>query len=792
MMQIGSKTLEPYQERIVGQAAETLRQHQNGAIIAPTGAGKGVLVAAIVQEALQQDRPVLLIQPNNDLMQQNLQQIWDAGLPKGRRAGVFSAQNMSFEHANGQKLPNRDLSADLIAASSAALVQNRDDYQEELLQFASRRPVIIFDEGEGASADMMGDLLAKLAKNGANGMVLTATPYRTDGRDPLEPFATTCAESIIGIASVEEVMQTGRTVPPKFVLEQDAFQQRMGQDAADRLQQSYEDAIKAGASMDKASERAFAPFFRKEASEEEKVVGQAITRSLVESWDTHAKDRRLGMVHCDGVDFAKATAKALSEHECPPGHPRQGLPPRVAFISGEEVLVPNEHGELAPPAGPKNKARKAVLSNARKGEFDVLINCQALGVGTDVPMVDLNILACQECSPRPLIQKIGRGARSYTDGEGQQKRDNLVVDLGKTIESLKQDADALMAGKKDQARPVMANMPPACWQQVRDVLALDPDLVARPRVLRSQSKAASDITNPNTPPPKPDELAQMAKQTFLVEMSKGVRVGIQESQVPGTKDIKTRVGVVIDLQQSGLWGTISGMSPRFMALSFDPQNPKETTVSGFYHESKQAAGFVAWTGVRASAQLESLRYQTKIDQQQHMAIVAKAIAEPAHTITTNGRVGRPANQAEAKVLLRAYQLEDRIPEAATAALARRLQITERPKILSLSHPSHMSNEQLRMTRSYAMMAGFTQIAFTGGKDDKAALERVLEGSGHIKAVNLHVKDVEKADRILQMATKGQVIFIARSPEAAQESRINLEQHVSQLRPIPPTQLSLQM
>jgi hypothetical protein len=47
----------------------------------------------------------------------------------------------------------------------------------------------------------------------AQGIALTATPYRADGRDLLELFGASVQEEAIGAASIGEVMATGRIIP---------------------------------------------------------------------------------------------------------------------------------------------------------------------------------------------------------------------------------------------------------------------------------------------------------------------------------------------------------------------------------------------------------------------------------------------------------------------------------------------------------------------------------------------------------------------------------------------------
>ena len=74
--------------------------------------------------------------------------------------------------------------------------------------------------------------------------------------------------------------------------------------------------------------------------------------------------------------------------------------------------------------------RDDLLDAARAGGFDILVNVNALGVGTDVPQTDLNILACQERSIGPVKQISGRGERAH---KASGKTHQVFVDVGNSI-----------------------------------------------------------------------------------------------------------------------------------------------------------------------------------------------------------------------------------------------------------------------------------------------------------------------------------------------------------------------
>ncbi len=63
---------------------------------------------------------------------------------------------------------------------------------------------------------MLGRVLTLIAQAGGSGIVLTASPFRTDSADPLDPFGASVEHDLIGVATFAEVQATGRTVPTRF------------------------------------------------------------------------------------------------------------------------------------------------------------------------------------------------------------------------------------------------------------------------------------------------------------------------------------------------------------------------------------------------------------------------------------------------------------------------------------------------------------------------------------------------------------------------------------------------
>jgi hypothetical protein len=80
--------------------------------------------AGIVSEAVRQGRPVLLIQPNAQLLRQPLAQVAAAVLPPDVGISAWTAVDAVIEIPDGKQLPNRDLTADAVVATALALIRH--------------------------------------------------------------------------------------------------------------------------------------------------------------------------------------------------------------------------------------------------------------------------------------------------------------------------------------------------------------------------------------------------------------------------------------------------------------------------------------------------------------------------------------------------------------------------------------------------------------------------------------------------------------------------------------------
>jgi superfamily II DNA or RNA helicase len=754
---LGDKILEPYQARILDAVADALKARRSGAVVAPTGAGKGVLAAGIVAEAIAQGRPVLLVQPNAQLLRQNLAQIAALELPKGTRIAAWVAKDTVLETPDGKRLRNRDLSANIVLATAPALVRHRHEAAPALAAFAARGALVVFDEGQGIAAEETAEVLRGLHAAGAQGIALTATPYRADGRDPLEPFGTSVHQEPIGVASIGEVMATGRTVPPRFVLARQDFQARIGAEAAAGIEETFENALDRRASLEAASRAAFSRFFAPEATPHDQAIGRRIADGVAAAWAEHGAARRLTLVHCDGLAFASAVSAKIATTPYPDGHPRAGQFPRVAFVSADTARV-----EGAPASAPR-ATREGILAAARRGAFDVLVNCEALGVGTDVPAIDCNILAFRQRSPGPFVQIIGRGARAAPG-----KTDNLIVDLGGTVESLVQDLRCIAAGRPEEASAGVATLPEVGRAQLVDLLALDPALAALPTTAgrpRRPARPPSALEGASAPPR--DALAAMHHAATPTPFRRGISIAF------GADGGVARAGLIVDLQQTGLWGAPCSVgAPRWLAVSLPADDPEGPVLHLAASDLRVARGFLAWSGVRASA-------EDQADDLKDAKGAAKMPAPLGDVILDTPACGADSVLAR-RNLARGAKILPALQAAVRLAVARELGQEKTPKILVVASAARLGIDRLRALRSYIQIARISVVGRIGGQPDQDALAHALAGLS-IEPRAALVKDLAKAERIAEMSRTGQVAVVAPTPKATAEARARLENHPEQLR-----------
>lgn len=139
----------------------------NCVVVLPTGAGKSLLIALLIQQALEFGGRVIVLAHRKELLQQNADEI--RGLIPGVDVGIYSAG-----------LKKREITNAVVVAGIQSVFRKAEDL--------GRRHLVIVDEAHLISdleESMYGQFLAAMKANeGLRIVGLTATPFRT-GAGPI-------------------------------------------------------------------------------------------------------------------------------------------------------------------------------------------------------------------------------------------------------------------------------------------------------------------------------------------------------------------------------------------------------------------------------------------------------------------------------------------------------------------------------------------------------------------------------------------------------------------------------
>lgn len=175
-----------YQQESHDAAWDYLRkQSGNPLIVLPTGAGKSLVIAMLIQQAIEYDARVIVLQHRKELIEQNAEKVQI--LCPGIEFGINSAG-----------LKERDYKAPVVFAGIQSVFRKAPEF--------GRRELVLIDEAHlvnQESDSMYGVFLNELLSINANARIigLTATPYRTgEGKlcGPNKMFQKVCYESKTG------------------------------------------------------------------------------------------------------------------------------------------------------------------------------------------------------------------------------------------------------------------------------------------------------------------------------------------------------------------------------------------------------------------------------------------------------------------------------------------------------------------------------------------------------------------------------------------------------------------
>lgn len=261
--------LRDYQERAVARVDEALLEHRETLIVAPTGSGKTIMMAAIAAaRARRVSDPlrVLVLQHRDELVAQNLTkfQKWNKGWPVARFAGDEKrwARPTGYEGA-------------ATFAMVPSLARNLHRMQPVDL--------VLFDECHHIRAASWQKVLEQCRTDNPELRVVgvTATPNRSDKRGLGKVF-----KHVADIITMGELIESGHLVPPVArVVEAQLADQIRGVRRTSTGDYSMEDVARL-------------------------IDHEPITQAVIGQWRQYAADRQT-VVFCATVDHAQHVARAF-------------------------------------------------------------------------------------------------------------------------------------------------------------------------------------------------------------------------------------------------------------------------------------------------------------------------------------------------------------------------------------------------------------------------------------------------------------------------------------------------
>ena len=188
--------LRPYQEVAINDAADALDKHGNTLVVAPTGAGKTIMLSALVGKRRDVSKDVLILQHRDELVSQN--------------STKFQRVNpeLSASYVNASQ---KDWGGDAVFAMVQTLSRHNN------LEQMPKVDLIVVDEAHHTVADTYQRIInaAKKANEGVQVVGFTATPNRGDKKGLRDVF-TNCSHQI----EIATLIREGFLVPPKtFVVD---------------------------------------------------------------------------------------------------------------------------------------------------------------------------------------------------------------------------------------------------------------------------------------------------------------------------------------------------------------------------------------------------------------------------------------------------------------------------------------------------------------------------------------------------------------------------------------------
>lgn len=354
--------LRDYQEEAVTKAVHALKHYNKPFIVqAATGAGKSLIIAEICHRL---DEPVLILQPNKEILEQNYNKLKSYGVTD---ISMYSASMNSKE----------------ISKFTYAMIGSIYKKPELFKHFK----YVIIDECHGVNPKqletMYSSFLAAIKCKNVCG--LTATPYRIQqaytwidgqlwyvanlkminriGREMQKGVYNTFWKNIVYKIETADLIERGYLVPIKY------YQETVTDDEMAELQVNSTGADFTDESL-------------------EKFWGQKRLRRIAQAVEYSEANHERTLVFCSSIRQAENAKKLI-----------EALGIHCAIVTGKT---------------PK-KEREAIVDQYRSGDLKHLLNVGVFTTGFDAPNLDCIVLARPTMSLALYYQMVGRGVRLDPD-----------------------------------------------------------------------------------------------------------------------------------------------------------------------------------------------------------------------------------------------------------------------------------------------------------------------------------------------------------------------------------------